>query len=112
MNDRLIIKKAIRTFSRVGDMLLDEVEVGMPTHGNVDLMLVSLLLETPPVCFSTSSSTLFTIVQLLHLKVHQHFQWKAVVSYISGSSYLIIDVCAVQWVALIAADKPKGVDRK
>ena len=63
MNDRLIIKKAIRTFSRVGDMLLDEVEVDMPTslipHGNVDLMLVSLLLETPPVFFNFKQHTFY-----------------------------------------------------
>lgn len=54
-NDRLITKKAIKTFCKVGDMIADEVEVGMPQssipHGYVDLMVVSLLFQSPPVCF-------------------------------------------------------------
>ena len=63
MNNRLITKKAIRTFYKVGDMLLDEVKVGIPNsvvqvwdmlldeveigaphsvipHGNVDMMVI------------------------------------------------------------------------
>ena len=42
------------SFIQVGDMIADEVEVGMPQssipHGYVDLMVVNLF-KLPPVCF-------------------------------------------------------------
>ena len=55
MNNRLVMKKAIGTFAKIGDLMLDDVEVGMPgsilPHGNVDLTVVSCLERIPPVCF-------------------------------------------------------------
>ena len=55
MNDRLIIKKAIHTFAKTGDLLLDEVEVGLlnsaAPHGSVDVMVVSCIQSIPPISF-------------------------------------------------------------
>ena len=49
------MKKAIKTFSKTGDLIVDEVEVGSTTslipHGNIDLMVVSCLSGDPPVSF-------------------------------------------------------------
>ena len=63
MNDRLIIRKAIGTFAKVGDRLVDEVEVGLPgpiPHGSVDMMVVSYLEKVPPVClFNVGDHTFY-----------------------------------------------------
>lgn len=49
------MKKAINTFSKIGDFLVDEVEVGAADsvipHGDVDLMVVSAFGGVPPICF-------------------------------------------------------------
>ena len=63
MNDRLIMKKAIHTFAKPGDLLLDEVEVGFPNspvpHGNVDLMVVSCIQKISPISFINVSNHTF-----------------------------------------------------
>ena len=55
MNDRLVIKKVIHTFSQSGTLLVDEIEVGvrdsLVPHGNVDMMMISCVQNMPPVCF-------------------------------------------------------------
>lgn len=49
------MKKAIKTFAKIGDVILDEVEVGAADspipHGNIDLMVTSCFRPEPPVCF-------------------------------------------------------------
>ena len=60
------MKKVIKTFSKIGDMILDEVEVGtgdsIIPHGNVDVMVASCFPSVPPVCFLWSKTIHCSII--------------------------------------------------
>ena len=47
------MKKLIKTFSKIGEMIVDRVEAGIRdsviSHGNVDSMVVSCFPSEPPV---------------------------------------------------------------
>lgn len=68
MNNRLVIKKAIHTFSQSGTLLVDKIEVGvrdsLVPHGNVDMM-ISCVQNMPPVYFLTSKNT----TSILHERI-------------------------------------------
>ena len=78
-------------------MIADEVEVGMPQssipHGYVDLMVVSLLFQSPPVCFFNFMEYKFYHCTTASFKNPQSFAQEA-----SGKLILRVYMVILPWV--------------